>query len=110
MPAAPAQPAAVAQAPDTAKTQARMQACRERLEAAIPLGLVTNASVDNGRPILWIGPAWKKSGPETKAGLARDAACFFLSGDESKAIKFSVYDNATDTEVAVWNLTQLVIL
>jgi hypothetical protein len=84
-----------------------MQECRSNLEAALATGLVRNASVDNGRPKLWVGPAWHQSTPPAKERLARDAACFFLSGDESKAIRFSVYDDS-DQEVAVWNLGQLV--
>ena len=84
-----------------------MRQCRASLEAAIPTGLVRNASVDNGRPKLWVGPAWGQSTPRVKEALARDAACFFLNGDESKTIKFSVYDDS-DREVAVWNISQLV--
>lgn len=84
-----------------------MQECRANLEAALPTGLVRNASVDNGRPKLWVGPAWHQATPEARQALARDAACFFLSGDESKTIRFSVYDDS-DREVAVWNLSQLV--
>ena len=95
-------------APSPAQAAARMQECRAKLEAGIPAGLVINASVDNGRPILWVGPAWQKSARETKETLARDAACFFLSGDESKGIKFSIYEQSTDREVAVWNLSRLV--
>lgn len=86
---------------------ARMRECRASLEAALPTGLVRNASVDNGRPKLWVGPAWHRSTPAVKEAVAREAACFFLSGDESKTIKFSVYDDSA-TEVAVWNLSQLV--
>ena len=92
---------------DKATADARMQECRTNLEAALPSGLVRNASVDNGRPKLWVGPAWHQSTPAAKEALARDAACFFLSGDESKTIRFSVYDDS-DREVAVWNLSQLV--
>jgi hypothetical protein len=84
-----------------------MQECRASLEAALPSGLVRNASVDNGRPKLWVGPAWRQSTPAAKEALARNAACFFLSGDESKTIRFSVYDD-NDREVAVWNLSRLV--
>ncbi len=105
--ATPAQVATIAP-PSPAQAAARMQECRAKLEAGIPLGLVINASVDNGRPILWVGPAWQKSTREAKESLARDAACFFLSGDESKTIKFSIYEQATDTEVAVWNLSRLI--
>lgn len=94
--------------PSPAQTAARMQECRAKLEAGIPAGLVINASVDNGRPILWVGPAWQKSTREAKELLARDAACFFLSGDESNGIKFSIYEQATDREVAVWNLSRLI--
>jgi len=101
-------PIATVAPPDPAQTAARMQECRAKLEAGIPRGLVINASADNGRPILWVGPAWRKSKQEEKESLARDAACFFLSGDESKTIKFSVYEQGTDREVAVWNLSRLV--
>ena len=105
--AAPQETKAVAP-PDPAQLAARLQECRAKLEAGIPLGLVNNASFDNGRPVLWVGPAWKKSTTETKESLAHDAACFFLSGDESKTIKFSIYEQATDREVAVWDSSRLV--
>ncbi|MDR6843231.1 hypothetical protein [Pseudoxanthomonas sacheonensis] len=105
--AAPARVATIAP-PSPAQAAARMQVCRAKLEAGIPSGLVINASVDNGRPILWVGPAWQKSTREAKEALARDAACFFLSGDESKTIKFSIYEQTTDREVAVWNLSRLI--
>ncbi|MEO6102144.1 MAG: hypothetical protein ABIP44_00720 [Pseudoxanthomonas sp.] len=84
-----------------------MQQCRARLEAGLQTGLVRNASVDNGRPKLWVGPPWHQATAAAKEALARDAACFFLSGDESRTLKFSVYDDS-DEEVAVWNLSQLV--
>ena len=107
LPAAPKRTVAVAP-PDPVQVAARMQECRAKLEAGIPSGLVVNASADNGRPILWVGPAWKKSTTQVKEALARDTACFFLSGDDSKTIKFSVYEQSTDREVAVWNLSHLV--
>lgn len=94
--------------PTKAAMDARFQQCRQKLEAAIPTGLVTNASVDNGRPKLWVGPAWRTATPEVQEALARDTACFFLSGDDSSTIKFSIY-NANGREVAVWNLTYLVM-
>ena len=94
--------------PTKAAMEARFQQCRQKLEAAIPTGLVTNASVDNGRPKLWVGPAWRTATPEVQEALARDTACFFLSGDDSSTIKFSIY-NANGREVAVWNLTHLVM-
>ena len=94
--------------PTKAAMEARFQQCRQKLEAAIPSGLVTNASVDNGRPKLWVGPAWRTATPEVQEALARDTACFFLSGDDSSTIKFSIY-NANGREVAVWNLTHLVM-
>ncbi len=106
-PPAPATVAPLIATPDKATADARMRECRASLEAALPSGLVRNASVDNGRPKLWVGPAWYQSTPAAKEALARDAACFFLSGDESKTIRFSVYDDS-DREVAVWNLSQLV--
>ena len=105
--ATPARMATIAP-PSPAQAAARMQECRAKLEAGIPLGLVINASVDNGRPILWVGPAWQKSTQEAKESLARNAACFFLSGDESETIKFSIYEQTTDREVAVWNLSRLI--
>ena len=95
--------------PTKAAMEARFQQCRQKLEAAIPSGLVTNASVDNGRPKLWVGPAWRTATPEVQEALARDTACFFLSGDDSSTIKFSIY-NANGREVAVWNLTHLVMV
>lgn len=104
---APPHPEAAAK-PNPAQTAARMQECRAKLEAGIPSGMVINASADNGRPVLWVGPAWKKSAQETKESLARDTACFFLSGDESKTLKFSIYDQATDREVAVWDRSRLI--
>lgn len=96
--------------PTPEQAAARLQECRTRLQAAMPLNLVTNASFDNGRPILWVGTAWEASTLHEKEVLAREAACFFLSGDESKTIKFSIYDNASDREVAVWNLSHLVLI
>lgn len=105
--AAPASKAGI-EAPDPAKTATRMQECRAKLEAGIPSGMVINASADNGRPILWVGPAWEKSAQQAKEALARDTACFFLSGDESKTLKFSIYDQATDREVAVWDRSRLI--
>lgn len=89
--------------------EARFDECRRALEAAIPAGLVTNASVDNGRPKLWVGPAWRNATPAVQEALARDAACFFLSGDESGTIMFSIYDTANGRELAVWNRTHLVM-
>lgn len=100
--------AAPVAAQDPARTAARMQECRARLEAGIPSGLVVNAGADNGRPILWVGSAWKGASKKEKESLAQTTACFFLSGDESKTLKFSVYDQATDREVAVWDRTRLV--
>lgn len=100
-------PAPVSVATDKVVPGVRMKECRTKLEAALSTDLVRNASVDNGRPKLWVGPAWHQSTPAAKEALARDAACFFLSGDESKTIRFSVYDDS-DREVAVWNLSQLV--
>lgn len=94
--------------PSKQQAAARMQECRGALEAALQTGLVSNASVDNGRPILWVGPAWRSSNPAVKDAVVRHAACFFLSGDESRMIQFSVYEQATDTELAVWNRTHLV--
>lgn len=108
-PAPDAAPALTAVARPTAtQAAARMQECRTKLEAGIPPGLVINASVDNGRPILWVGPAWKTSTRQEKESLARAAACFFLSGDESKPVKFSIYEQSSDREIAVWNLSRLV--
>lgn len=101
-------PAPAAPPPSPAQAAARMQQCRQKLEAGITQGLVVNASADNGRPILWVGPAWENSTAQAKEALARDAACFFLSGEESRTIKFSVYDQSTDREVAVWDLSRLV--
>jgi hypothetical protein len=101
-------PVADAAKPSPAQTAARMQECRTKLEAGIPSGMVINASADNGRPILWVGPAWEKSARQAKESLARDTACFFLSGDESRTLKFSIYDQATDREVAVWDRSRLI--
>ena len=102
-------PTAAAKAPDPARVAARMQECRAKLEAAIPTGLVINASADNGRPILWVGPGWQSSPKQDKETLARDTACFFLSGDDqSRTLKFSIYDQSTDREVAVWDRSRLV--
>lgn len=105
--ATPASTAKVA-APDPARTAARMQECRAKLEAGIPTGMVINASADNGRPVLWVGPAWQRSPTKDKESLARDTACFFLSGDESKALKFSIYEQSTDREIAVWDRSHLI--
>ena len=105
--ATPASAAKVA-APDPARTEARMQECRAKLEAGIPAGMVINASADNGRPVLWVGPAWQRSLAKDKESLARYTACFFLSGDESKTLKFSIYDQSTDREIAVWDRSRLI--
>lgn len=105
--AAPPHAADIAK-PSPTQTAARMQECRAALEAGIPSGMVINASADNGRPVLWVGPAWEKSARKAKESLARDTACFFLSGDESKTLKFSIYDQATDREVAVWDRSRLI--
>ena len=86
----------------------RMQACRVRLEAAMKNQIVSNASVDNGRPILWVGAAWTTTAPAMQEKMVLDTACFFISGDDTRTIKFSVYDTATDQELAVWNHTYLV--
>ena len=104
MPASTAKAAAA----DPARTAARMQECRAKLEAGIPAGMVINASADNGRPILWVGPAWQRSPSKDKESLARYTACFFLSGDESKTLKFSIYEQSTDREIAVWDRSRLI--
>lgn len=103
-------PVSSSPAPDKAVVEARLAQCRAALEAALEPGLLTNASFDNGRPILWVGPAWKQTTPAIRHALARDAACFFRSGDESRPIRYSVYDQATDREIAVWDYTHLLIL
>jgi hypothetical protein len=100
--------AATVAPPTPAQAAARMQQCRAKLEAGMPVGLVINASVDNGRPILWVGSAWEKRSAQDRESLARDAACFFLSGDESRTLKFSIYDQSTDREVAVWDHSRLI--
>ena len=111
-------PAAAALAPAPAVTEpvnkavaeARLRECSAALKAALEPGLLNNASFDNGRPILWAGPAWKQTTPAIRHALARDAACFFRSGDESSPIRYSVYDQATDREIAIWDYTHLLIL
>ena len=94
--------------PDRQRSLANMQGCRARLETAMRDQVVSNASVDNGRPILWVGPGWKATSPAIRDKVVRDTACFFVSGDETQTIRFSVYDMATDQELAVWNHTHLV--
>lgn len=106
----PAPKPLLAAAPTPVQATARLGECRTQLEAALKQGTVTNASFDNGRPILWVGAPWKTATTETRVALSRQAACFFLSGDESKTIRFSVYDNDSDREVAVWNHDALVEL
>jgi hypothetical protein len=93
-----------------ALAEARLRECSAALKAALKPGLLNNASFDNGRPILWVGPAWKQTTPAIRHSLARDAACFFRSGDESRPIRYSVYDQATDSEIAIWDYTHLLIL
>ena len=93
-----------------ALAEARLRECSAALKAALEPGLLNNASFDNGRPILWVGPAWKGTTPAIRHSLARDAACFFRSGDESNPIRYSVYDQATDREIAIWDYTHLLIL
>ena len=107
---APPVPVAAAPAPDKAVVEARLKECSASLKAALEPGLLNNASFDNGRPILWAGPAWKQTTPAIRHALARDAACFFRSGDESRPIRYSVYDQATDREIAIWDYTHLLIL
>lgn len=104
-------PAPAASAPvNKAVAEARLRECSAALKAALEPGLLNNASFDNGRPILWVGPAWKQTTPAIRHALARDAACFFRSGDESRPIRYSVYDQATDREIAIWDYTHLLIL
>lgn len=110
-PAAAPTPVPKASAPvNKAVAEARLRECSAALKAALKPGLLNNASFDNGRPILWVGPAWKQTTPAIRHSLARDAACFFRSGDESRPIRYSVYDQATDREIAIWDYTHLLIL
>lgn len=109
-PIASPQPAVAGPAPDKAVVEARLKECSAALKAALEPGLLNNASFDNGRPILWVGPAWKQTTPAIRHSLARNAACFFRSGDESRPIRYSVYDQATDREIAIWDYTHLLIL
>ena len=88
---------------------ARLEECRTKLKAAVPLDLITNMSFDNGRPKLWVGRTWHKIDISAKEGLSREAACFFLAGDESKAITFPIYDGMTGKEIAEWKFTKLVV-
>lgn len=92
-----------------ANKAARLEECRTKLKAAIPLDLITNMSFDNGRPKLWVGPTWHKIDITAKEGLAREAACFFLAGDETKAITFPIYDGMTGKEIAEWKFTKLAV-
>lgn len=107
---APAPAPAVTAPVNKAVAEARLRECSAALKAALKPGLLNNASFDNGRPILWVGPGWKQTTPAIRHSLARDAACFFRSGDESSPIRYSVYDQATDREIAIWDYTHLLIL
>ena len=106
----PTQAPAASAPVNKAVAEARLRECSAALKAALEPGLLNNASFDNGRPILWVGPAWKQTTPAIRHALARDAACFFRSGDESRPIRYSVYDQATDREIAIWDYTHLLIL
>lgn len=92
-----------------ANADARLEECRAKLKAAVPLDLITNMSFTDGHPKLWVGPTWHKITIDAKEGLAREAACFFLAGDETKAIRFPIYDGMTGKEIAAWNYTKLVV-
>ena len=63
--------------------------------------------VDGGRPRVVVGRTWHSIDFTAKEGFAKTAACFFLAGDESKAIRFNITDRMTGKTVAVWDYTRL---
>ncbi|WHZ19161.1 MAG: hypothetical protein OJF55_001310 [Rhodanobacteraceae bacterium] len=88
---------------------AAFEQCRAKLKAAAALGLLTNMSYDGGRPRVEVGPDWYKINFSAKEGLARTAACFFLAGDTSSAIRFEITDSMTGKVIATWAYTKLVV-
>lgn len=101
---APATPAA-----PTADKNASLEQCREKLKAAAQLDLLKDMSFDNGRPRVVIGPTWHQIDFSAKEGFAQTAACFFLAGDSTKAIRFDITDSMTGKPVATWSYTKLVV-
>jgi hypothetical protein len=93
----------------TADKNASLEQCREKLKAAAQLDLLKDMSFDNGRPRVVIGPTWYQIDFSAKEGLAQTAACFFLAGDSTKAIRFDITDSMTGKPVATWSYTKLVV-
>ena len=87
----------------------RLEECRAKLKAAVPINLLKDMTFKGGVPKVVIGPTWYKIDFNAKTGFARTAACFFLAGDESKSITFGVYDHMTGKKVATWEFTRLEI-
>lgn len=85
----------------------RLEDCRAKLKAAVPLDLLKDMTFKEGVPKVVIGPTWYKLDFDSKTGFAKTAACFFLAGDESKSITFGIYDNMTGKKVATWEFTKL---
>lgn len=99
--------AASAQSGSIKANDAVLEQCRAKLKAAAALGLLTNMGYDGGRPAVEVGPIWYKVDFSTKEGLARTAACFFLAGDTSSAIRFDITDNMTGKVIATWSYNKL---
>jgi hypothetical protein len=91
----------------SAEKDANLEQCRDKLKAAAKLDLLEDMSFDGGRPKVAIGPTWYQIDFSAKQGLAQTAACFFLAGDSTKAIRFDITDNMTGKPVATWSYTKL---
>lgn len=101
--------AAGAQSGSIKANDAALEQCRAKLKTAAALGLLTNMGYDGGRPAVEVGPLWYKVDFNTKEGLARTAACFFLAGDTSSAIRFNITDNMTGKVIATWSYNKLAV-
>lgn len=91
------------------ETAANLEQCRSKLKAAAQLGLLADMSFDDGRPRVVIGRTWYSIDYTAKTGLAETAACFFLAGDTTRAIRFDIRDNMTGKVVATWSGTRLTV-
>jgi hypothetical protein len=107
----PAHASAPAPAPSItrAESDANLEKCRSKLKAAAQLGLLADMSFDDGRPRVVIGRTWYGIDYTAKTGLAETAACFFLAGDTTRAIRFDIRDNMTGKVVATWSGTRLTV-
>lgn len=102
-------PEAMTPSISTAEKAANFERCRSKLKAAAELGLLADMSFDDGRPRVVIGRTWYGIDHTAKTGLAETAACFFLTGDTTRAIRFDIRDNLTGNVVASWSGTRLTV-